>query len=112
MKISSTFPQSFNLQEGKISFRDITVAPSKKTNIHNHHDRECWSVLSGEGVLSSGTLQQTIRAGDHIEFMPFESHTVENQGIEVLRFTSYWYFDRDAIACDGVLRLKRWPSND
>ena len=102
MKISSTFPQSFNLQEGKISFRDITVAPSKKTNIHNHHDRECWSVLSGEGVLSSGTLQQTIRAGDHIEFMPFESHTVENQGIEVLRFTSYWYFDRDVIACDGA----------
>lgn len=102
MKLTSTFPQSFDLQADHINVRDITVAPSEKTNIHNHHDRECWSVLSGEGMLSSGTQQVTIRPGDHVELMPFEAHTVKNRGAEDLRFTTHWYVDWDAIAGEGA----------
>ncbi|CAI8776552.1 hypothetical protein EMIT0347P_10653 [Pseudomonas sp. IT-347P] len=98
MKITRTFPQSFAPQYGQINVRDITVAPLQKTNIHNHHDRECWSVLSGEGVLTSGAQRVTLRAGDHVVFMPFEEHTVENQGAEDLRFTSRWFVDWSAVA--------------
>ncbi len=50
-------------------------------------------VLSGEGVIYSGAQQLAISAGDYIEFMPFESHKVENKGIDKLRFTSFWYVD-------------------
>lgn len=98
MKITRTFPASFDLQSGQMNARDITVAPSKSTRIHNHHDSECWTILSGEGVLTSGSRQLTIRAGDHVEFQPFEAHTVENRGSEDLRFTSFWYVDQEALA--------------
>lgn len=98
MKITRTFPPSFDLQSGQVNVREITLAPSKKTNIHNHHDRECWAVLSGEGVLTSGAQRVTIRAGDHVLFMPFEEHTVENQGDADLRFTSHWFVDWNAVA--------------
>jgi len=100
MKITSTFPRSFNLDADSINVKDITVAPSEKTRIHNHHDRECWSVVRGEGVVFSCGRQATIRAGDHIEFMPFEEHTVENRGSEDLCFTTHWYPDWDAIFTD------------
>ncbi|WP_065259413.1 class I tRNA ligase family protein [Pseudomonas bananamidigenes] len=98
MKITRTFPASFDVSSGQMNARDITVAPSQSTRIHNHHDSECWKVLSGEGVLTSGSRQFTIRAGDHVEFQPFEAHTVENRSGEALRFTSYWHVDHAALA--------------
>ncbi|MEM5369201.1 class I tRNA ligase family protein [Paraburkholderia azotifigens] len=93
MKITRALPKSFDLHSDQINVRDINVAPFEKTRVHNHHERECWSVVSGEGVVSSGHEQLNIRSGDHIEFMPFDVHTVENRGTENLRFTTRWYAD-------------------
>jgi len=97
MKITSTFPESIDLQAGEINVRDVVVAPMEKTNIHNHHDRECWSVTSGEGLLSSGTQHVVIGAGDHVEFAPFEAHMIANRKGEELRFTTYWFVDWEAV---------------
>lgn len=101
MKLANTFPESFDAHAAGINVRDMAVAPRRKTNIHNHHDRECWSVTAGEGLLFSGNQRVTIRTGDHIEFKPFDSHTVESCGAEDLRFTTRWYTDWEAVLSEA-----------
>jgi len=105
MKITSAFPESFNLPADDINRRDMLVVPSAKTKLHNHHDRECWSVTAGEGLLSSGNQQITIRPGDYVELMPFDAHTVESQGSEDLRFTTHWYVDWKAVLSEANMGL-------
>ncbi|MFB9143000.1 class I tRNA ligase family protein [Vibrio artabrorum] len=97
MKITKKIPDSFKTKTNKINTRDLVIPPSEKTNIHNHHDREYWSVKSGEGVLYSNNKKVKLTSGDYIEFSPFEAHTVENLGNEDFCFTSYWYVDWESL---------------
>ncbi|GAC1405717.1 MAG: hypothetical protein NVSMB6_00730 [Burkholderiaceae bacterium] len=108
MKITNTFPESIDVQSDQINTRDIVVAPAGKTNTHNHHDREFWRITAGEGLLSSGSRQVTIRPGDHLELTPFEAHTVANKGTEELRFTTYWYADWNSV----LVESDRCPISD
>ncbi|WP_338525883.1 class I tRNA ligase family protein [Pseudomonas batumici] len=97
MKITRAFPESIDLQADEINTRDMLVAPHARTSIHNHHDRECWSITSGEGLLSSGNRHVVVGAGDHVEFAPFETHMIANSADEELRFTTHWFTDWEAI---------------
>lgn len=101
MKITNTFPESIHVHDGEVNTRDIVVPPSEKTNIHNHHDSEFWSITAGEGVLSSGSRQVALRPGDHLELAPFEAHTVANKGTGDLRFTTRWYVDWKAVLAES-----------
>ena len=101
MKITHALPESIGIQAEGLNTRDMVVAPSGRTNLHNHHDRECWSILAGEGLLSSGDRQVMLRPGDHVEFTPFEAHTVENRGAENLRFTTRWFADWPAVLSES-----------
>lgn len=97
MKLLSIMPDLGDPRFGEIHCRDVVVSPSAATRLHNHHDREVWSIISGSGCLTSGTRQITVHAGDHVEFTPFESHSIENSGVEDLRFTARWFVDWDAL---------------
>ncbi|NTZ87348.1 cupin domain-containing protein [Burkholderia metallica] len=97
MKITDTIPEIIDQRAAEIHIREMVVAPEGKTRIHNHHDRECWSMTSGEGFLSSGDRHIPIHAGEHVEFAPFETHTITNRGSEELRFTARWFADWDAV---------------
>ncbi|MGL5127619.1 MAG: class I tRNA ligase family protein [Aeromonas popoffii] len=111
MKITNTFPESIDVDG--VNVREMTVAPKSKTQIHNHHDRECWSITQGEGLLSSGLQHFRVSAGDHIEFAPFETHMISNDGEQDLCFTTHWFTDWEYIvdepenkeADDGTLLI-------
>ena len=97
MKITNEFPASFAADSPGMKDRVMAVSPGTKTETHNHHDRECWSIAQGKGVLSSGDAQVAVRPGEHVEFAPFDVHTVENWGAVDLCFTAHWIADWDSV---------------
>lgn len=105
LKVSNVNQKPDCVHMAEINTRNIVVPPLGRTNIHNHHDKESWSIVAGEGLLSSRNHQVTIRSGDYIEFEPFQAHSVENRGAEDLRFTTRWYVDWDVL----LLELNKSP---
>ncbi|MEI8593314.1 class I tRNA ligase family protein [Photobacterium sp. Hal280] len=93
MKITKALPYSFDVRSKSVNTKNMFLHTNEKTNIHNHHDKECWYIKSGKGIVRNGDTTAVLEAGDYIEFSLFEPHTIENRSSENLCFTAYWYAD-------------------
>lgn len=63
------------------SFAEATVAPQTRTALHRHRvTEEIYHITNGEGVMTLGDEQFTVRAGDTIAIAPGTPHCIENAG--------------------------------
>lgn len=65
---------------------------------HRHDELEIFVILQGTGRVQSDTETRSVKAGDVIEFAPFERHVIENTGDQDLVFLDIYWRDPKALA--------------
>lgn len=71
----------------------IRISPANSTTLHNHHDTEFFTILSGEGEIKINRDSHTVRPGDILYVKPFDTHIITNISLEhELVFTTCWWF--------------------
>lgn len=89
-----------NLTDDSLPFGSMhcVVEPGKQSTIHNHHERECFFVTRGAGVLRIGQRQAEVKEGDIVRIPPFEDHELFNPYPEPIEYLTFWWEDMDALA--------------
>jgi len=72
------------------------VAPGERSASHQHDETEMFVIVSGEGTLLVDGHTHEVKAGSVAQFMPFESHVLENSGEKDLIF--FLQYRRDAAS--------------
>lgn len=74
------------------------LGPGKKSDPHRHDELEIFIILEGTGLVHSDSDARSVKAGDVIEFAPFERHVIENTGKQALVFLDVYWRDPKALA--------------
>ncbi len=67
------------------------LEPGSTSALDTHEDRECWLVVSGQGVLSYGAEKVRVSGGDFLYFEPHMSHRIHNDQDEDLMIYTIWW---------------------
>lgn len=79
----------------------ITVLPGKRLSLQSHEKRtEFWVITEGKGLMTLGSLQYTLKAGEKVKIPVGTKHRIENTGQIPLKFIEVQtgtYFGEDDI---------------
>jgi len=68
------------------SLAEATVAPRSRTALHRHHTtEELYHIVAGSGLMTLGSREFEVRAGDTICIAPGTPHRIANAGSDPLR---------------------------
>ncbi len=68
------------------SFAEATVAPHARTALHRHaRSEEIYYITNGSGLMTLGSENFAVKAGDTIAITPGTAHCIENTGAVPLR---------------------------
>lgn len=67
------------------------LEPGSTSALDVHPDRECWMVVSGQGLLSYDGQQIRVSGGDYLYFEPNKSHQIHNDRDEDLMIYTLWW---------------------
>lgn len=92
------------LFEEKLPFGSMTciVKPGVTSEVHNHHEYECFFILKGSGIVKVGDRQETVSEGDIIKIPPFEDHTIYNPHDKELHFLTFWWEDLQELVANDT----------
>jgi len=66
----------------------VEMEPGGVQRVHSHEPEQTYYVLDGSGVMTVGSEQRQVSAGDCVFFPSFSPHGLENTGGTVLRYLS------------------------
>ncbi len=66
----------------------VTVEPGGHQAIHHHEPPQIYVIIDGEGLMTVGEEQQTVRTGDLVYIPPNVPHGIQNTGDTVLQYIS------------------------
>ena len=69
----------------------FSVEPGSATRLDRHEVRECWMILSGEGMLVYDDRIVRIQERDVLYFEPNAAHQAHNDGTVPLVIFSLWW---------------------
>lgn len=78
------------------------LRPGDVSELHAHHDREIFIVMSGRGTVLAGGSRQEVAAGDLAYIRPDVEHSVVNEHDEDFAYYAIWW-DR-AMSADFLGR--------
>ena len=83
----------------------IVVSPGKRLSYQRHqHRAEHWFVVRGSGVVTLGSVDHPVGAGDAIDVGMREPHRMSNTGSEELVFVEVQH--GESFAEDDIERLE------
>jgi mannose-6-phosphate isomerase-like protein (cupin superfamily) len=79
--------------DGQTPFKGgrFKLVPGSTSKLDIHDDRECWMVVSGNGMLSYNGQQLRVEGGDFLYFEPNKSHQIHNDQDEDLLINTIWW---------------------
>ncbi len=87
----------------------VTVEPGAHQAIHHHEPPQIYVIIDGEGLMTVGDEQQTVRTGDLVYIPPNVPHGIKNTGDTVLQYISaatpaldiQQYYDKGQLKSDA-----------
>jgi methionyl-tRNA synthetase len=76
------------------------VAVGGRSDQHRHDELETFVILQGVGVIHGDHESLSVRAGQVVEFAPFERHVIENTGQGDLLFLDIYWRDLRAVGME------------
>ncbi|WUH91711.1 cupin domain-containing protein [Streptomyces sp. NBC_00433] len=67
------------------------LRPGDISELHAHHDREIFIVMSGRGTVVAGGRRQEVAAGDLAYIRPDVEHSVVNEHDEDFAYYAIWW---------------------
>jgi mannose-6-phosphate isomerase-like protein (cupin superfamily) len=67
------------------------LRPGDVSELHAHHDREIFIVMSGRGTVLAGGSRQEVAAGDLAYIRPDVEHSVVNEHDEDFAYYAIWW---------------------
>ncbi|UWE13001.1 cupin domain-containing protein [Actinacidiphila bryophytorum] len=80
------------------------LRPGDVSELHSHHDREIFIVMSGRGTVLAGGSRQEVAAGDLAYITPDVEHSVVNEHDEDFAYYAIWWdpaMSADFLASQG-----------
>lgn len=67
------------------------VAPGITSDVHSHHENECFYIVKGSGFVNIGDVRYPVSEGDIAAIPPFVDHTIHNPNRDSLEFLTFWW---------------------
>ncbi len=86
-------PLDFEAKEARPPFKStiFMIMPGCITPLDKHKVEECWTILSGEGILEYEGQSVSVREQEVFYFASFKEHQVRNESDKPLVIASiYW----------------------
>jgi mannose-6-phosphate isomerase-like protein (cupin superfamily) len=82
----------------------VEMQPGGLQQVHNHKPEQVYYILEGSGVMTVGSKQSPVKAGDCVLIPSFAGHGLKNAGAATLRYLSVGSPSFTAEECE-----KLWP---
>ncbi|MBD0476732.1 MULTISPECIES: class I tRNA ligase family protein [Acinetobacter calcoaceticus/baumannii complex] len=89
----ATLLEAINSEKIPFGSAICKVNPKQNSQLHRHNEKECFYIISGQGLIKCNDELSPINKDDLLIFDQFDLHSIYNESDEPLEFISIWWND-------------------